>query len=41
MKALVCEYARLKYGIDRNVGFKTKIYNSVGQYNLFDLDDSK
>ncbi|MFV9924584.1 MAG: hypothetical protein AB8U93_02365 [Francisella endosymbiont of Hyalomma scupense] len=40
LKALVGEYARLKYSIDKKVGFKTKIYNSGGQYNLFDLDYS-
>ena len=40
MKALVGEYVRLKYGIDGKVGFLTKIYNSGGQYNLFDLDYS-
>ena len=34
------EYTRLKYGIDKKVDFKTKIYNSGGQYNLFDLDYS-
>ena len=38
LKALVGEYARLKYGIDRKVGFLTKIYNNGCQYNLFDLE---
>lgn len=40
LKALVGQYASLKHGTNRKIGFLTKIYNSGGQYNLFDLDDA-
>lgn len=40
LKALVGEYSDLKQGLERKSGFLTKIYNSAGQYNLFDLDDA-
>ena len=40
LKALVGEYSDLKQGLERKAGFLTKIYNSAGQYNLFDLDDA-
>ncbi|QIW10387.1 hypothetical protein [Francisella sp. LA112445] len=40
LKALIGEYSDLKQGLERKAGFLTKIYNSAGQYNLFDLDDA-
>lgn len=40
LKALAGEYATLKQGVERKPGFLSKIYNSAGQYGLFDLDDA-
>ncbi|EDO66243.1 hypothetical protein BSY87_00370 [Francisella tularensis subsp. holarctica FSC022] len=40
LRALVGEYATLKRGIERKVGFLTNIYNCAGHYSLFDLDDA-
>ncbi|MED7819288.1 MULTISPECIES: hypothetical protein [unclassified Francisella] len=40
LKALIGEYSDLKQGLERKAGFLTKIYNSAGQYTLFDLDDA-
>lgn len=38
-QALNGKYASLKKGVERKVGFLSKVYNSAGQHGLFDLDD--
>ncbi|AIT08900.1 membrane protein [Candidatus Francisella endociliophora] len=40
LKALIGKYTSLKEGVERKSGFLSKIYNSAGQYSLFDLDDA-
>ncbi|QWV00244.1 hypothetical protein [Francisella salimarina] len=38
--ALVGKYSDLKKGLDRKIGFLSKIYSSAGMYNLYDLEDA-
>ncbi|WP_395167312.1 hypothetical protein [Francisella salimarina] len=38
--ALVGKYSDLKKGLDRKIGFLSKIYSSAGVYNLYDLEDA-
>ncbi|MBK2258531.1 hypothetical protein [Francisella philomiragia] len=40
LQALVGKYSDLKRGLDRKAGFLSKVYNSAGMYNLFDLEDA-
>ncbi|MDE5002721.1 hypothetical protein NAI78_09860, partial [Francisella tularensis subsp. holarctica] len=40
LRALVGEYATLKRGNERKVGFLTNIYNCAGHYSLKHLDDA-
>lgn len=39
-KALKGDYASIKKGVERKVGFLSKIYHSSGQQGLYDLDDA-
>ncbi len=38
--ALVGKYSDLNKGLDRKIGFLSKIYSSAGMYNLYDLEDA-
>lgn len=40
LEALKGDYASIKKGVERKLGFLSKIYNSSGQHGLFDLDDA-